>query len=113
MGLIYVTAELGPSSHRLVPLRFLVDTGSFYTLVTPEMAAELGLVLPGSTSLMMADGTRTPAPLGSAFIRINDRECGILVAAMGVFTPLLGALTMQFLDIKVNMKDETIEFPEE
>ena len=59
---------------------------------------------------MMADGTRVPAPLGNAFIRIYGRESGTVVASMGVFTPLLGALSMQLLDIKVNMKDEAIEF---
>ena len=112
MGMMYVTAELGPSKQRLAPVRFLVDTGSFYTIVPPDLAAELGLILPGSTNIMMADGTRVPAPLGNAFIRILDRESGTLVASMGVFTPLLGALSMQFLDIKVNMKDETIEFAE-
>ena len=61
---------------------------------------------------MLADGTLTPAPLGIAFIRIYGRESGTLVASMDVFTPLLGALSMQLLDIKVNMKDETIEFAE-
>ena len=110
MGMVYVTAELGPSKERLVSVRFLVDTGSFYTIVPPELAAELGLNLPGSTNIMMADGTRIPAPLGNAFIRIYGRESGTVVASMGVFTPLLGALSMQMLDIKVNMKDEAIEF---
>ena len=89
-----------------------MDTGSFYTLIPPELAAELGLVFPGSTTIMMADGTRVPAPLGNALVRIYGREAGTLVASMGVFTPLLGALSMQLLDIKVNMKDETIEFAE-
>lgn len=112
MGMIYVTAELGPSEERLVSARFLVDTGSFYTLVPPELATELGLILPGSNNVMLTDGTLTPAPVGSAFIRIHGRESGILVASTGVFTPLLGALSMQLLDIKVNMKDETIEFAE-
>ena len=110
MGIIYVTAELGPSKQSLAPVRFLVDTGSFHTLVPPELATELGLVLPGSTNIMLADGTRTPAPLGNAFIRIHGRESGTVVATMGVFTPLLGALSMQLLDIKVNMKDDVIEF---
>lgn len=112
MGMMYVAAELGPSKQRLAPVRFLVDTGSFYTIIPPELAAELGLILPGSTNIMMADGSRVPAPLGNAFMRIHDRESGTVVASMGVFTPLFGALSMQFLDIKVNMKDETIEFAE-
>ena len=117
MGMMYVTAELGPSRQRLAPVRFLVDTGSFYTIVPPGLAAELGLTLPGSTNIMMADGTRVPAPLGNAFIRIHDRESGTresgtVVASMDVFTPLLGALSMQLLDIKVNMKHEAIEFAE-
>ena len=113
MGMIYVTAELGPSKQRLAPVRFLVDTGSFYTLVPPELATELGLILPGSTNIMLADGTRFPTPLGNAFIRINGRESGTVVASMGVFTPILGALSMQLLGIKLNMKDEAIEFADE
>lgn len=110
MGLVRITAEIGRTSERAVPVQFLVDTGSLYTCVSPQMAEELGLDLPLSTTIVTANGGRTLAPLGMAFIRIGDRDGGTLVASMPVPEPLLGSVALQALGIKVNPEEETIEF---
>ena len=110
MGMVFVTGEIGPNADRVVPVRFLVDTGAFYTFIGPDLAARLGLEFPVPNTAVMADGTRVNAPVGSAFLRIQERQGGILVVLMDVNTPLLGAVSMQALGIKVNPKDETIEF---
>ena len=87
-------------------VKFMVDTGSLYTFVSPE----LELQLPESRTVVMANGTRVVAPIGFAFVRIGDREGGTLVAAMDVPEPLLGAVSLQGLGLNVNTVDETIEF---
>lgn len=110
MGIVRVDGELGPDRERTSTVKFMVDTGSLYTFVTPELAAELNLELPESTTVVMANGTRVIAPIGFAFLRIGDREGGTLVAAMDVLEPLLGAISMQGLGLNVNTVDETIEF---
>ncbi len=110
MGLVRVTAEIGRTSEQAVPVQFLVDTGSLYTCVSPQMAEELGLDLPQFTTIVTANGGRTEAPIGFAFVRIGDRGGGTLVASMPVPEPLLGSVALQALGIKVNPEEETIEF---
>ena len=110
MGIVRVDGEIGPDSTRMATVKFMVDTGSLYTFVTPEMAAELELQMPESTTVVMANGTRVIAPIGFAYLRIGEREGGTLVAAMDVLEPLLGAVSLQGLGLNVNTVDETIEF---
>ena len=91
MGLVRVDGDIGPDRGRTTTVKFMVDTGSLYSFVSPELVAELGLPLPGSTTVVMANGTRVYVPIGFAFLRIGDREGGTLVASMDVTEPLLGA----------------------
>ena len=110
MGLVYVEGEIGPGRKRLAPVEFMVDTGSFYTFVGPKLAADLGLDLAESTTVVMANGTRVNVPVRFAYLRIGEREGGTLVASMEVIKPLLGAVALQSLGLKVNAEDETIEY---
>ena len=110
MGLVRVEGEIGPYKDRTATVEFMVDTGSLYTIVGPELAAQLGLQFPIASTLVMADGTPVNAPLGIAFLRIGDREGGTLVAEMKCIQPLLGAIAMQALGLKVNPKEEALEF---
>ena len=110
MGLVRVEGLIGPDMERTATVGFMVDTGSLYTIVPPELATDLGLQFPVPNSLVMADGTTVDAPLGLAYLRIGDREGGTLVAQMQVIEPLLGALAMQSLGLTVNPTDEVIEF---
>ena len=110
MGLVIVEGEIGPGQGRTAVVEFMVDTGSLYTVVGPELGAQLGLEFPIPNTLVMADGTSVNAPLGLAFLRIGDREGGTIVAEMQCIKPLLGAIAMQALGLKVNPKDEVLEF---
>ena len=110
MGIVRVDGEIGPDRGRTATVKFMVNTGSLYTFVSPELAAELDLQFPESTTVVMANGTRVTAPVGFAFLRIGDREGGTLVAAMNVPEPLLGAISLQGLGLNVNTVDGTIEF---
>ena len=110
MGIVRVEGEIGPTREQTATVRFMVDTGSIYTVVGPEMADKLGLEFPVANTLTMADGNTVDAPMGLAYLRIGNREGGTLVAKMNVIEPLLGAFAMQSMGLTVNMKDESIEF---
>ena len=109
MGLVKVAAEFGRSREELTEVEFLVDTGSFYTVINPNMAAELGIDLPVTTAVVMANSARLEVPIGVAYLRLQEREGGIIVGTMEVPTPLLGATGLQALGLKVNPVEETIE----
>lgn len=110
MGIVRVNGELGPSQDQTAPVRFMADTGSFYTIISPELAAQLGLHFTLPHTAVMADGSRVNGTLGLAWLRIGDREAGTVVVTMEVIEPLLGAVSMQALGLTVNMQDEVIEF---
>ncbi len=110
LGLVRVDGEIGPDRERTSTIRFMVDTGSMYTVVGQDLAAELGLQFPVRNTLVMADGASVDAPLGLAYLRIADREGGTIVAEMDSAEPLLGAFAMQSLGLTVNMIEEVLEF---
>jgi predicted aspartyl protease len=110
MGLVMVIADIGVSQDQLREVEFLVDTGSFYTFLTPGLASDLGITLPVKSRVVLADSRTVEADVGVAFLRLMDREGGILVATMEVPTPLLGASALEVLGLKVNPVDETLEY---
>jgi hypothetical protein len=56
MGLVHISGMLGRNKDELTEVRFLVDTGSFYTAITPELRTQLRLP-PGIPALTrLADG---------------------------------------------------------
>ena len=110
MGIVRVNGELASASGSFRPVEFLVDTGSLYTLINPDLAQELGFEFATSTTLVTADNTRCEVPLGFGRVRLMGREDPIIVGAMEVPIPSLGSTALQALGLKVNPSDETIEF---
>ena len=109
MGLVKVSAGIGLDGHNLKETDFLVDTGSFYTLLPPELVEELGISLPVRSEVVFADSRRATVPLGVAYIRLMDRDGGILVGSMDVPMPLLGASALEALGFKVDPVQEVLE----
>ena len=60
------------------------------------------------TAVELANNTQVECPAGVAFLRLHDREGGIIVGSMDV-PPLLGTNALENLGLKVNSVDETIE----
>ena len=102
MGLEKVTAHIGLTQDSLQEVEFLVDTGSIYTFLPLGLAANLGITFPVTSQVILADSRTAEAPLGAAFLRLMDREGGILAASMSVPMPLLGASALEVLGLKVN-----------
>ena len=92
------------------PVEFLADTGSLYTLVSPDLAQELEFEFATSTTLVTANSSRSEVPLGFGRIRVMGREEPIIVGAMEVPIPLLGSTALQALGLKVNPTEEIVEF---
>ena len=112
MGLVKVTAEIGAPAGEMRPVEFLVDTGSTYTVVSPELAQDLGLELPGTGTIWTAGNVRTQIPLGYGRIRLMGREEPAFLGVMDVPMPLLGAISLQMLRMKVDLATESLELTE-
>ena len=109
MGLTRVTAGIGLDGDSLREMEFLVDTGSFYTFLPPGLAQAMGISLPVRSEVVLADSSRATVSLGVAYLRVMDREGGVLVGAMDVPMPLLGASALEALGLKVDPVREVLE----
>ena len=109
MGLVKVRGEIGLQEDALQEVEFLVDTSSFYSFVPPELGEELGISFPVSSRVVLADSRTVEVGVGIGYLRLGDREGGIIIAAMEVPMPLLGASAMEALGLKVDPVAETLE----
>ncbi len=109
MGLVKVTAKIGMGEDSLRDVEFLVDAGSFYSFVTPEMGEDLGISFPVTSRVVTADNRTVEVGVGIGYLRLDDREGGIIVAEMDVPMPLLGASAMEALGLKVDPVTEKLE----
>lgn len=109
MGLVTTTAEIGLEADSLTEVEFLVDTGSLYTFLPPDLASTLGLSFPVHSTVVLADRRTMEVPVGVAFLRLADREGGVMVATMDVPMPLLGVIALEVLGLKVDPVSETLE----
>jgi len=110
MGLVKVKGHIGIRQQNLREVEFLADTGSFYSFLPPGLAANLGITFPVTSKVILADSRITEVPVGVAYLRLMDREGGVLVASMNVPMSLLGASALEALGLKVNPVDETLEY---
>ena len=81
---------------------FLVNSGSWYTVIPPSLAVELALKEVMRTKLTLADKRDVEVGLSPVYIKVLDREVATLVALLDVPEPLLGAETLEALGLKVN-----------
>ncbi len=109
MGLTKVTAGMGLDGDNLREMEFLVDTGSCHTFLPPDLAQAMGISLPVRTEVVLADSSRATVSLGVAYLRVMDREGGVLVGAMDLPMPLLGASALEALGLKVDPAREVLE----
>jgi predicted aspartyl protease len=100
---------MGPDQDHLQQVEFLVDTGTLYTFVSPELAAQLGIQPTVTTSLVTADSRSVDTPLAAGYMRLMGREGGILVGILRAPMPLLGVISLEVLGLKVNPVAQTME----
>ena len=90
MGFTYVSVTIhGRKASRNI--KMLVDTGSTYIVLNPEIIHELDLIeTPYSVELTLADKRRVKAKLYLAEVDVKERRGPGLVAELNVPTPILG-----------------------
>ncbi|MBI4198735.1 MAG: hypothetical protein HY533_06465, partial [Chloroflexi bacterium] len=67
------------------------------------------IALPVTSRVITADSRTIEVPLGVAYLRLQDREGGIIVGALEVPMPLLGASALEALGFTVGPVSETLE----
>ena len=110
MANVYVTLEIGPSNDRVAPVKFVVDTGSLYTFISPELADQLGMDFSATNLAQLPGGAHADIPVGFTYIRIQDRDGATLVSTTDASEPRLGSAALHALGLEVNHKNDAIEF---
>ena len=103
MGFVYVDVKVrGSKSAKTI--RMLVDTGSTYIVLKPEIIDELGLhETPYSVELTLADERKVKSRLYLAEVEVGGRRGpAMVVAASGTPIPLLGVHALEILGFKVD-----------
>ena len=102
MGLVKVVAHIGRSREELVEVEFLVDTGGFYTAISPELRNQLALPAGLQERTQLADSSIVDVEVTVAHLRVNGREGPVLVEVIDAPRPLLGVSALEALGMKVN-----------
>ena len=110
MGFTYVNVTVhGRRASKNV--RMLVDTGSTYIVLDPEIIRELGLIeTPYSVELTLADKGMVRTKLYLAEVEVEGRREPVFTVELSVPTPILGVYALETLGFKVNPR--TGEFEE-
>jgi clan AA aspartic protease len=109
MGYVQVLAGLGTAEDNTTEITFLVDTGSFYTIVPQELADTAGIQATVATRARTADNRSIPMATGMAYMKLLGREAAVPVGILDVPMPLLGVTALESLGLKVNHVNQTVE----
>ena len=103
MGFIRILSKVGtPDRSRVMEVKFLVDTGSWYMVLRPNLAKELDLKPVGKVKLTLADKRVVEADLAPTYVSVLKREMITLAALMEVPEPLLGTSTLEALGLALD-----------
>ena len=101
MGHVYVNATIRGRRSRRV--RFLVDTGATYSLVSPETARQAGLVeLPVRDKVTLADGRTALVHQAAGSLKIDGRSAGTIFWVGPCDEPLMGVEALEVLGLGVD-----------
>jgi clan AA aspartic protease len=109
MGLIRVPVTL-KGRKRKVKVIALVDTGASLTVIPRSIAARLELPALRTMAVHLADGRRQRMPVSAAIVRLDGREVPSTVFVAPGGEVLLGAETLELLDVSVDPKRRRLKF---
>jgi clan AA aspartic protease len=108
MGHVHVDAIV--SARRSARVRFLVDTGATYTVISPALARQLGATPSCQAfTVSLADGRKRKAHACTLGVKIARREAPMTALLIAGCEPLLGVETLEALGLKVDPKRGTLE----
>ena len=110
MGVFHCTVTVSPvigADSRVTEA--IVDTGASYTVLPGQLLHQLGIQPKRTDIFMLADGTRHEEVVGEARVTVNgcDAVTPVVFGSEGAL-PLLGAVTMQELNLAVDPKGERL-----
>jgi len=92
-----------------VTVRMFVDTGATYSVIPEALARAIGVKrLRQSITTSLADGRRARYGIGTAIVRIGDREAPTTVLIGKVSEPILGAETLEALGLIVDPRRQRL-----
>ncbi len=109
MGAVSVTARLVGTGGQAGGVAFVVDTGTFLTILPPVLFERFGIDVLFRERVRTADNRSLEIAIGMAHVEIDGRATAIPVGQMNVPVPLLGVSALEALGFKVNPIDGTLE----
>ena len=110
MGVFHCTVTVSPvtgSNSRVTEA--IVDTGASYSVIPGQLLRQLGIQPKRTDVFMLADGTRHEEVIGEARVAVNGRDAVTpVVFGSDEALPLLGAVTMQELNLVVDTNGERL-----
>ena len=100
MGLTYIQASIANPAkpHRMVRLKFLVDSGAIYSVVPTPVLRRLGIKPAKTRSFLRADGSEIKRTLGEALFRIRgDEGTSPVIFGQEGDSALLGSVSLEVL----------------
>jgi predicted aspartyl protease len=111
MGYVRTRVLIGDASRRRVKeVTFLIDTGAFFPVIPLDLAKELDIEPLAKTRLLMADSREATVNISLAYFRVLDREGVFPVVLMDSPEPLLGAVVLEGLGVKVDPATGGLEY---
>jgi len=110
MGLTFVRATVAGSRGRKRSVRFLVDSGASYTVLSHNVWKALGLRPKRNLTFTLADGTELPRKVSECLIHYNGLEAHtpVILGEPGDQS-LLGAVTLEILGLVLNPFTRTLQ----
>lgn len=103
---VTVSPVTGPGSRMT---EAIVDTGASYTVIPGPLLHQLGIQPKRTDTFMLADGTQHEETIGEARVTVSGRDAVTpVVFGSDQALPLLGAVTMQELNLAVDPKGERL-----
>jgi predicted aspartyl protease len=100
MGLTDIEAEIAnPRSQRKTArLRFLVDSGTIYSVAPAAVLRRLGIRATGTKNFILADGTSIKRRMGEVSFRINGHQgTSLVIFGQKEDSALLGSVSLEVL----------------
>ncbi|HUP58953.1 MAG TPA: retroviral-like aspartic protease family protein [Thermoanaerobaculia bacterium] len=103
MGITYIDGDVSGPAGESRPVRFLVDSGATYSLLTEHDWKAIGLQPKRKQSFTLADGTRLERHISECLLRLPQGECHTpVILGERNDQPLLGVVTLKILGLVLN-----------
>ena len=110
MGLTYVDGYVRGGEGQEETLRFLVDSGAYYSLLPAEAWQSLGLEPYREEQFILADGTVVSRDVSYCYLTLPQAEgyTPVILGEPGDDQALLGALTLENMGLLLNPFSRTL-----